>query len=63
MVISLITLVHATTQELFSSCEVFMTRVSSFDDGHIFIRRCCILHPLSFEFVIRCDGLWVSFEA
>jgi hypothetical protein len=34
-----------------------MTRVSSFDDGHIFIRPCCVLHPLSFEFVIPCGGL------
>jgi hypothetical protein len=36
----------------------FMTRLSRFDDNQIFIRR-CVLHPLSFEFVIPCDGLRV----
>jgi hypothetical protein len=37
----------------------FMTRLSSFGGNHIFIRRCCVLHPLSFEFVIPCEGLRV----
>ena len=36
-----------------------MTRLSSFGGNHIFIRRCCVLHPLSFEFVIPCEGLRV----
>jgi hypothetical protein len=34
-----------------------MTRLSSRNDGHMFSRPCSVLSPLSFEFVIPCDGL------
>jgi hypothetical protein len=39
-----------------------MTRLSSSQGTHIFIRPCCVLHPLSFEFVIPYAGLRVFFS-